>query len=310
MRYKLGVDLGGTHIGAGLVDANGNLLKKLYVPTPENRDFDETVKAIIKSVERLLEEYGANISCCDSIGIGSPGVAEEETGKIVFSTNFQWYDQPLGERLKEHFNIHVHVGNDADVAGWAEYLMGAGKGSKSCVTITLGTGVGGGLVLNGRLFSGGMLGGAELGHVTLIAGGARCTCGKEGCAEAYCSASALIRQAEEGLLQGRKSVLKSGLEAKDVVDAARAGDEFASELFANYVENLAHLLSSIINLLAPEIIALGGGVSKAGDFLLEPLRKRVAELVLNKSLPHAKIVCAQMGNDAGIIGAALLEGTN
>lgn len=308
MRYRIGVDLGGTHIGVGLVNAEGNLVLKHYAPTPEGREFEMTVKAIIEAVEHILDLQKISVTDCDSIGVGSPGVAEEETGKIVFSTNFQWYDKPLGERLKARFNIPVHVGNDADVAGWAEFLMGAGRGHKSCITITLGTGVGGGLVLNGHLFSGGMLGGAELGHVTLVAGGVRCTCGKDGCAEAYCSAAALIRQAEEAIKTGRETVLNSGLEAKDVVDAAKAGDILASELFEGYVNYLAHLLASIINLLAPEIIALGGGVSKAGDFLLKPLRKRVAELVLNKSLPHADIVCAQMGNDAGIIGAALLEG--
>ena len=308
MRYRIGVDLGGTHIGVGLVNQNRQLVGKYYAETPEGREFEATVQAMIKAIEHLLKEQGVSIADCDSIGIGSPGVAEEETGKIVFSTNFQWYDKPLGERLKQHFSIPVHVGNDADVAGWAEFLMGAGRGHKSCITITLGTGVGGGLVLNGHLFSGGMLGGAELGHVTLVAGGVKCTCGKEGCAEAYCSAAALIMQAEEAIKTGRETVLKSGLEAKDVVDAARAGDSLAVELFERYVNYLAHLLASIINLLAPEVIALGGGVSKAGEFLLVPLRKRVAELVLNKSLPHAEIVCAQMSNDAGIIGAALLEG--
>ena len=292
MRYRIGVDLGGTHIGVGLVNQNRQLVGKYYAETPEGREFEATVQAMIKAIEHLLKEQGVSIADCDSIGIGSPGVAEEETGKIVFSTNFQWYDKPLGERLKQHFSIPVHVGNDADVAGWAEFLMGAGRGHKSCITITLGTGVGG----------------AELGHVTLVAGGVKCTCGKEGCAEAYCSAAALIRQAEEAIKTGRETVLKSGLEAKDVVDAARAGDSLAVELFERYVNYLAHLLASIINLLAPEVIALGGGVSKAGEFLLVPLRKRVAELVLNKSLPHAEIVCAQMSNDAGIIGAALLEG--
>lgn len=308
MRYRIGIDLGGTHIGAGAVNAEKKLIGKYYAPTPESRDFSQTVEAIEQAVNTLLKNHKIDITDCDSIGIGSPGISEEATGKIVFSTNFGWYDKPLGASLKERFDLPVHVGNDADVAGWAEFLLGAGKGYKSCVTITLGTGVGGGLVLNGQLFSGSMLGGAELGHVTLVAGGTLCTCGKRGCAEAYCSATALIRQAEEQIAIGRSTVLKSGLEAKDVVDAAKNGDLLAMEVFTKYIDYLAHLLASIINLLAPEVIALGGGVSKAGEFLLVPLRKRVAELVLNKSLPHAKIAGAQMGTDAGIIGAALLEG--
>ena len=224
--------------------------------------------------------------------------------------NFDWHDMPLRRELHSLVPLPIAIANDADAAGWAEYVAGAGKGSQSCVTITLGTGVGGGIVLNGKLFSGGMAGGGELGHVTLVAEGRVCGCGKKGCAEAYTSATAIIKRAQELLGSYPDSSLAkiAGINAKAVVDAARQGDKLGCFVFEEYVNYLAHLLASIINLLAPQVIALGGGVAGAGDFLLEPLRRRVDELVLNKALPRAKITLATMGSDAGIVGAAMLEG--
>lgn len=307
--YRIGIDLGGTHIGAGLVE-NGVLKAKKYVDTPSDREFHATVKAMAEAIYALLAENGVELSQCEAIGIGSPGVADEKTGNIVYSANFDWHDMPLRRELYSLVPLPIAIANDADAAGWAEYAAGAGKGSQSCVTITLGTGVGGGIVLNGKLFSGGMAGGGELGHVTLVAEGRVCGCGKKGCAEAYTSATAIIKRAQELLGSYPDSSLAKleSINAKAVVDAARQGDQLGCFVFEEYVNYLAHLLASIINLLAPQVIALGGGVAGAGDFLLEPLRRRVDELVLNKALPRAKITLATMGSDAGIVGAAMLEG--
>lgn len=307
--YRIGIDLGGTHIGAGLVE-NGVLKAKKYVDTPSDREFHATVKAMAEAIYALLAENGVELAQCEAIGIGSPGVADEKTGNIVYSANFDWHDVPLRRELYSLVPLPIAIANDADAAGWAEYAAGAGKGSQSCVTITLGTGVGGGIVLNGKLFSGGMAGGGELGHVTLVAEGRVCGCGKKGCAEAYTSATAIIKRAQELLGSYPDSSLAKieSINAKAVVDAARQGDKLGCFVFEEYVNYLAHLLASIINLLAPQVIALGGGVAGAGDFLLEPLRRRVDELVLNKALPRAKITLATMGSDAGIVGAAMLEG--
>lgn len=307
--YRIGIDLGGTHIGAGLVE-NGVLKAKKYVDTPSDREFHATVKAMAEAIYALLAENGVELAQCEAIGIGSPGVADEKTGNIVYSANFDWHDVPLRRELYSLVPLPIAIANDADAAGWAEYAAGAGKGSQSCVTITLGTGVGGGIVLNGKLFSGGMAGGGELGHVTLVAEGRVCGCGKKGCAEAYTSATAIIKRAQELLGSYPDSSLAKleSINAKAVVDAARQGDKLGRFVFEEYVNYLAHLLASIINLLAPQVIALGGGVAGAGDFLLEPLRRRVDELVLNKALPRAKITLATMGSDAGIVGAAMLEG--
>ena len=306
--YRIGVDLGGTHIGAGLVK-DGRLVATEYADTPADREFYATVNAIADAIFRLLDKNGVSMSDCCSVGIGSPGVADEKTGNIVYSANFDWHNAPLRDELYKRVPLPIAIANDADAAGWAEYTQGAGMGYDSCITITLGTGRGGGMVLGGKLFSGGMAGGGELGHVTLVADGRVCGCGKKGCAEAYASASALIKRAQELLPQYPGSVLAGckELNAKAVVDAAREGDVLGRTVFDEYVNYLAHLLASIINLLAPQVIALGGGVAGAGDFLLEPLRKRVDELILNKELPRAKITLATMGSDAGIVGAALLE---
>ena len=153
--YRIGIDLGGTHIGAGLVE-NGVLKAKKYVDTPSDREFHATVKAMAEAIYALLAENGVELSQCEAIGIGSPGVADEKTGNIVYSANFDWHDVPLRRELHSLVPLPIAIANDADAAGWAEYVAGAGKGSQSCVTITLGTGVGGGIVLNGKLFSGGM----------------------------------------------------------------------------------------------------------------------------------------------------------
>ena len=305
--YRIGVDLGGTHIGVGIVK-NGELLSTKYVATPSDREFYATVRTMAQAINDLLDQNKITKQQCKSIGIGSPGVADPATGNIVYSANFNWHNAPLKDELEKYIPLPIAIANDADAAGWAEYLMGAGKGSQSCVTITLGTGVGAGIVLNGKLFSGGMSGGGELGHVTLVADGRECGCGKKGCAEAYASATAMIKMAKEQLAQYPQSILNGvELNAKHIVDASRKGDELACLVFDQYVNYLAHLLASIINLLAPQIIALGGGVAKAGEYLLTPLNKRVDELVLNKELPRASIVCATMGSDAGIVGAALLD---
>lgn len=304
--YRIGVDLGGTHIAAGIVK-DGSLIAKNSVPTPEDRDFEKTVKAITQLVFALLKENGISLEQCEAVGVGSPGVADGKTGDIIFSTNFGWHNVPLARALQQNLLLPVKIANDADAAGWAEYMMGAGRNTQHCATITLGTGVGGGFVIFGKLFPGGLAGGAELGHVTLVAEGKECTCGKKGCCEAYCSATGLINETKDRLAKGAESILQNReLDAKAIIDAAKAGDELAVAVFDWYIEHLAHLTASIINLLSPEVIAFGGGVSKAGEFLLEPLRSRVAQLILNKSLPYARIVQAQMGNDAGIIGAALL----
>ncbi len=307
--YRIGVDLGGTHIGVGLVDENRKLVATANVETPADRDFEATVQVMGQAILKLLEEQNVTVAQCSSIGIGSPGVSDANTGNIVYSANFNWRNVPLRDRLHSIIPLPIAIANDADAAGWAEYLMGAGKGSTSCITITLGTGVGGGMVLNGKLFSGGMVGGGELGHVTLVADGRRCGCGKKGCAEAYASATAMIKMAQELLGDYPQSILNKveKINAKAVVDASKAGDELGLLVFEKYVNYLAHLLASIINLLAPQVIALGGGVAGAGQYLIEPLNKRVDQLILNKELPRAKIVCATMGSDAGILGAALLD---
>lgn len=307
--YRIGVDLGGTHIGVGIVDQAGKLIATNYVDTPTDRAFLPTVKVMGQAIIGLLKREGIDISLCSGIGIGSPGVADAKTGNIVYSANFAWRNCPLRDELYKLVPLPIAIANDADAAGWAEYLMGAGKGSESCITITLGTGIGGGMVIAGKLFSGGMTGGGELGHVTLVADGRQCGCGKKGCAEAYASATAMIKMAKELLPQYPQSVLNKveKLNAKAVVDASREGDALGVTVFEQYVNYLAHLLASIINLIAPQVIALGGGVAGAGEYLLEPLNKRVDELILNKELPRAKIVCATMGSDAGIVGAALLE---
>ena len=309
----IGVDLGGTGIKAGVVNERGEILSKGSTPTMKERPY----QAIIRDIAALCEDVAkqANVAMADvaAIGVGVPGICDPKTGIIPFCTNLGWHEVPFVEEMGKYLPNRVVVDNDATVAGYAESIAGVSKGTKSSVFITLGTGVGGGIVINHKIYSGSHGVGSELGHMTVQCEGRPCTCGSIGCWEQYSSATALIRQGREAVEKNPDSLIVkmvngdlSKIEARTVIDAAREGDKVACEVYDKYIYYLAIGIVAIINAFDPEIIALGGGVSKAGDFLLKPLREKVAKYVFYKDLPYAKIEIATLGSDAGIIGAAML----
>lgn len=247
------------------------------------------------------------------MGVGVPGIYNPETGVIPFCTNLGWHDVPFVEEMHKHLNLPVHVDNDATVAGYAESIAGVSAGTRASVFLTLGTGVGGGIVLGGRPYSGVHGIGSEIGHMILQMDGEPCTCGNEGCFERYASATAIIREARRAVKKDPQSMMMKNcggnperINAKIVIDCAKAGDKTARAVFDAYVRALAHGIISIINVLDPEIIVLGGGVSMAGEFLLNAVREAVKPLIFFKTMPYARIELARLGADAGIIGAALL----
>ncbi len=248
-------------------------------------------------VYELLQEAGGTREDLASIGIGVPGSIDGPTGTIISAHNLGFYNVPIRAAVGERFPATpVFLINDANAATLAEFRMGALRGCRTGILVTLGTGVGGGLILCGEVFEGGMGHGVELGHVCIDRKGPLCTCGNRGCVETLCSATWLAEQ-------GR--VMSETADAKFVIDSAKAGNSIALDIFNGYVDHLSTALSSYAVLLDPEVIVLGGGVSHAGEFLLGPLRQKVKE----KAFFHYtyKIVAAEMGNDAGIIGAALLR---
>lgn len=317
--FRIGVDLGGTNIAAGLVDGQYRILDRESVKTNVPRPAESIIRDIAGLVEKLCERNGLNQCEIEAVGVGVPGTINEDTGYVEYSNNIRFENVPFIELLSGLISIPVRFGNDANVAALGEYLAG-GYNVQSFVMVTLGTGVGSGIILDGKLIKGINFAASELGHTVIKMGGEQCTCGRKGCFEAYASATALIRDArrrfekESTDKQAESSVIlklcggdMEKLEAKHIFDAAKLGDEAAGKLFSNYTEYLAEGIANIINILQPELICIGGGVSKAGDMLLEPVKEKVAGKIFSKnSAKNTDIKLARLDNDAGIIGAAML----
>jgi len=310
--YYIGIDLGGTHMAAGVVNEDGLIVASAETPTMPKRPYQEVVKDMGMIVNKAIEKAGVALDEIKSVGIGIPGVADED-GNVIFCTNLGWHDIPLSKELNKYINKPVYIDNDATVAGWAEYQAGVSKGTKTSVFLTLGTGVGAGIVINGKLWRGTHGVASELGHTVMIADGEQCTCGKKGCMERYCSATAIIRMAKEACAKQPENAMMAAcdgdtekINAKIVFDAAKAGDAVANAVFGDYIKYLTIAVNNVVSFLDPEIIVLGGGVSKAGDFLLNSLKKKLPEYLMYPTLPCAELAIASLSNDAGIIGAALL----
>ena len=311
---RIGLDIGGTGIQTGIVDDSGHILERSSVVTRTDLPFSEQIAQIADCCVKMLEHGGYSLLDVASIGAGVPGVADPKTGEVIFCTNLGWHHVPFREEFRKHIDKPVFIDNDATVAGLAESVAGVSAGTSSSVFITLGTGVGSGIILNGRIWSGAHGVGSELGHAILELDGEPCSCGNRGCLERYCSATAIIRMAREQVVRHPESSIMTAckgdiqaINAKMVFDAAREGDPLGVKIFRRYVFCLAQALASVCNVLDPEVIVLGGGVSKAGSFLLDALRVEVPKYILYKDLPSSRIELARLGPDAGIIGAAMLS---
>ena len=309
----IGVDLGDTGIKAGVVNEQGVILAKGSTPTGIERPYQAIIADIAALCRKVTADAGAQMADIASIGAGVPGICDPRTGVIPFCTNLGWHDVPFVSEMQKHIDLPVHVDNDATVAGFAESISGVSAGTNASVFITLGTGVGGGVIINGKPYSGAHGVGSEIGHMILQMDGEMCTCGNAGCFERYASATAIIREGKKAALANPACAIMTAcggdvekINAKIVIDCAKAGDRTAQAVFAGYVKGLAHGIVSIINCIDPEVIVLGGGVSMAGEFLLDAVREAVAPLVFYKGMPYARIELARLGADAGIIGAALL----
>ena len=290
----IGFDVGGTNIKAGLFDGEMNFLSKKMSPFPKELGYQNIVKTMYDITAQMLAESGMAAECVDSVGIASAGEVDAVRGVIIRAHNLNFYDVPIRTEMEKYFpGVPVNLINDADAAALAELNKGAFRGYKNAILLTLGTGIGGGVIIDGKLFTGGLSHGVELGHVILSMDGPLCTCGNKGCIEALCSATWLKNKGQPA---GYK-------DAKAVIDAAKNGEPAAVEIFGEYTGNLSTAIASLANLLDPEIVALGGGVSLAGDFLFKPLGKKVEDKSFFK-YPY-KIVPAMLGNDAGAIGAAV-----
>ncbi len=309
----IGIDVGGTSAKAGVVDENGNILHKDSCPTGIERGHEPVIHDIAQLALRVLDGSGHALGEVCSVGIGIPGIQDPRTGRVPFCTNLGWHDVPLVELMQAEIDKPVYVTNDATAAGLAESIAGVSAGTRNSVFVTLGTGVGGGVIIDGKVFLGPHGVATEIGHMITVAGGELCTCGNRGCWERYASASAIIREGRRLAASQPGSALAravdgrlEAIEARTVIDLARAGDSQCTEIFDNYVRHLCVGLVNLINLYDPEVIALGGGVSHAGAFLLDKVNEELPKLVFYKAMPRARVELAKLGNDAGIIGAAML----
>ena len=312
MKY-IGIDLGGTGIKAGIVDEKGNILCKADCPTGVERGYEAVIRDMAGLCEAVVQKAGMSMDDIAAIGIGLPGIYDPATGLVPFCTNLHWHQVPVTAEMHKYLDKPVYIDNDATVAGLAESVAGVSAGAKVSIFVTLGTGVGGGIIVDGKPYSGPHGVASEIGHMITVVGGELCTCGNRGCWERYASATAIIRE-------GRKfaqahpdcAIAKAvggdldAITAKTVIDLAKAGDPDAGKLFDDYVTHLCVGLVNLINLYDPEIIALGGGVSHSGQFLLDAVNEKLPSMVFYKTMPYAKIELAKLGNDAGIIGAAML----
>jgi len=313
--YRIGIDLGGTNVAVGIVDNDNKIVIKGSVPTDAKRHPDYIIKDMASLCEKLLKE--ANILLCqiEMIGIASPGAVDSANGVITYAGNINMIDYPIVEKLKSHLDVkRVYVENDANAAAMGEAVAGSGKGVNSFVMITLGTGVGGGIVINGKIYSGFNGAGGEIGHMVIEHNGLQCTCGRRGCWETYSSATGLITMTKESMVVNRRSLMWKlvdgnieNVSGKTAFQAAAKGDKSAREVCAQYTDYLACGLVNIINIFQPEMISIGGGVSKEGANLLDPLVELVErDQFTRRNSKKTEIRVAELGNDAGIIGASLL----
>ncbi len=306
-KYYAGVDLGGTFVKCGIVDEEGHILLSAKIPTHAERHYSAVVSDMAALVQDLEKKAGVKVCAA---GVGSPGTIDGASGVIVYNNNLGWKGVPLGGELKKALGVPVYVVNDANAAALGESAFGAGSAYKSVVLVTLGTGVGGGIVLDGKLFEGNRSAGAEIGHSVIRMNGEKCTCGRRGCFEAYASATALIRETRRAMEKDKESALwkfssPADVTGKTAFDGMRMGDKTAELVVKRYIRALAEGVANLCNIFRPEAVLLGGGVCAEGDALLLPLKRQVAARLYGGSrYAPVKILCATLGNDAGLIGAA------
>lgn len=315
MSYYIGIDLGGTKIAAGLVDKTGKIIRKDSMSTKSGRKYQEIIKDMANLTIKLIKDEGLEVKDIQSVGIGVPGTPGNKKGIVYYACNLDFRNTPLRAEMQKYIDLPIYIENDANCAALAENIAGAAKDTAHSVTITLGTGVGGGVVINNKIYSGFNFAGSELGHSVIVYDGKQCTCGRKGCWEVYASATACIAQTREAAINNPQSLINkmvngdlTKITAKTAFDAARQEDETGKQVVRQYIRYIAEGVINVINTFMPEVVVIGGGVSREGEYLLKPLRELVYAGVYCKGKEYkTKIVCAKMGNDAGIIGAAMLS---
>lgn len=315
--YKLGIDLGGTNIVAGVVDKKYKIVAKASCKTAVPRPESEICDSMAEVAKKAVEKAKLTMDDIESVGIGVPGAVNPKTGVIEYSANLFFHNWEVVEMMEERLGKKVHIENDANAAALGEYLAGSAKGARNAVAITLGTGVGGGIIIDGKIYSGSNFAGAELGHMVIVKDGKECACGRRGCWETYASATGLINLTKQKILSEKLEfsyMLKlcdgdiNKVNGRTAFDAMRDGDPTATSVVEEYISYLSCGLVNIINIFQPDVLCIGGGISNEGENLLAPVRSYVERERYTKHNDKQTVICkCTLGNDAGIIGAAYLD---
>lgn len=312
-KYRIGVDIGGTNVKIALVDPDGRIAYSNSVPTRAEMGYEYTISNIKNVLYASIKETGITIDKIAGIGIGCPGQIDSDNGIVRLLPNVPgWVNVPLAKIMQDEFGIIAKVDNDVRVATLGEYHYGAGKGYKNLVCITVGTGIGSGIIINGQLVRGASMSAGEIGHMILKDnGGEICGCGNTGCLEALASGPAIVKMANDYLLGGKSTKYKelaagSSVTSQLVYEAANLGDSVSKTIFEITGYWIGIALASVVNLINPEVIIVGGGVAQAGDLLLNPIRETINKRALNVAANAVKILPAELGESAGVVGASLL----
>jgi glucokinase len=311
--YYLGIDLGGTNIAAGVADQNYNIIGRAKIKTKIPRPANQIVDDMVKAAEEAVKNAGIGIGSIEWIGVGSPGTVNKNRGIIEYSCNLDFHSLPMAQMIRERTGLDCYVENDANAAAYGELLAGAGKGVRDFIAVTIGTGIGGGVIIDGQMLHGHNFAGGELGHTVIVTDGEPCSCGRRGCFEAYASATALIRQTKAAMDSDRLSLMwkiadeRGKISARTSFDAMRLGDPTARDVVERYIKYVACGITNIVNIFRPEVLCIGGGVSNEGDYIIKPIAEYVdRECYGSGKESHTRIAAAELGGDAGIIGAAFL----
>lgn len=312
--YNIGIDLGGTNIKTGVVDNDFNIIATSNLKTNLPRSAEEIADSIAQGVRLACKNANITFDEVKNIGIGTPGAANRKTGVVLYSNNLGFDHTDLGGMLKQRLGKTVLIENDANAAAYGEVLAGAGKGYQNVVVITLGTGVGGGVIIDGKIYSSFNFCGAELGHTVIEKDGRACSCGRKGCFEAYSSATALIAMTKEAMDSNKNSKMweivgsQGKVNGKTAFDGMRMGDKTSEKVVEKYLSYLGTGLVNMVNTFQPEVLLIGGGICKEGETITKPLEKIIAdESYCIDPEQSTKLDVAKLGNDAGIIGAAFLH---
>ncbi|WP_024834634.1 ROK family protein [Ruminiclostridium josui] len=313
MKYTIGIELGVKNIVAGILDKNGKLIRRDTVPTNKDREFSEIINDVCTLIRKITEDEDVEIKNVKYIGVGCPGITDNKNGIVIKNYSLNFTNANVRSEIQKHLNIPVFVENDANCVAIAEYLLGAAYGTESSLTIKVGVGIGGGIIIDGSIYNGFNFGGTEFGHMVIEHNGRPCSCGRKGCWEQYVSGTSLINQTKQLAAENPDSILGkmvmnnvAQITELTIFEAAKAGDEKAKKICSEFVEYFAEGLTNIVNILMPEVVILAGPISKLGNTIVNPLVELLKDRVYSKELNLPEFKMAEMGNAGILVGAALL----